>query len=150
MNKQAPGWFDYTQMEGVGQRDTKISHISYFYEHPAPLMGDGYYFWDETLTQACGPFETTDLAQAALDKYAEHLNRPHCSSTQLQNDIVEFHQATLANLTQSMKDMAKDDFAVNLQLDAWYNHSADLHEELARAYRYDAAQLKLPVDKSQS
>lgn len=40
-----------------------------------PVFGEGqtWYFWDETFSDALGPFESEQLAQAALIEYANTL-----------------------------------------------------------------------------
>lgn len=49
-------------------RTTELGHMN-------PVFGAGstWYFWDETFSDALGPFESEQLAQEALKKYAENL-----------------------------------------------------------------------------
>ena len=41
------------------------------------FTGDGFYFWDETETQAYGPFKTLTEAVQQRELYCRHLNQQH-------------------------------------------------------------------------
>jgi hypothetical protein len=49
-------------------------HGEYYYvnEH-CTSRPEGFYFWDETGTQCCGPYKTKDECRKARDTYAQSL-----------------------------------------------------------------------------
>ncbi len=57
--------------EGVGN---PLNHIEDEFKNVYSNLEDGWYFWDETWTDAHGPYDAEDIAREHLNEYCKELN----------------------------------------------------------------------------